>query len=215
MVVHSPETSSAVQRTHAVTASRRPIFSSLQHIGNAIYGLRNVELSDEWAPMMRTWLSDSEQLLRAEGISFKDTISILQSLLLVSYNPRIAFLKGIEKWGLRQQFDEVVNEAWIVFDMALKALPSNGYRSRSERKHAEKIIESCQSLPGSLVATNEYLFGFECDVVTRSSGDGYTKITDYEIDGIHHRQITKKHFCRLRDEYLKTRGVKVIRKIVA
>ena len=36
-------------------------------------------------------------------------------------------------------------------------------------------------------------------------------IINIEVDGVHHRQEKKKRFCRLRDEYLQSRGVVIER----
>lgn len=123
----------------------------------------------------------------------------------------------MHRLGLRQIFSEVVREAWTSFEATLITLPPAGFSSSNEERQAKKIIDGFQSKNpsgSSTFTTNEYIFGFECDLVHRTVVDGKTRIIDYEIDGICHLQTTKSRFCHLRDEYLQRRGVKIIRKIV-
>lgn len=83
------------------------------------------------------------------------------------------------------------------------------------------------------VSHNEHLFGlFECDIVVRvpraidaciaeggRGGGRYPKgereeqslVINIEVDGVHHRREKKKRFCKMRDEYLVSRGVVIER----
>ena len=114
------------------------------------------------------------------------------------------------------------------------------FQSRSEqRMHtaAMKVLGGSNLR----IRHNEHLFGlFECDIVVRvpraveahseegSRGigqgcdldlgrereqvrEGQSLIINIEVDGVHHRREKKKRFCRLRDEYLQSRGVVIAR----
>ena len=74
------------------------------------------------------------------------------------------------------------------------------------------------------ISHNEHLFGlFECDIMIRipralnaRTGNGGLEgedslIINIEVDGVHHRREKNKRFCRLRDEYLQSRGVVIAR----
>ena len=111
------------------------------------------------------------------------------------------------------------------------------FKSHSEqRMHTAAIKVSGGS--NLRVSHNEHLFGlFECDVEVRvprsvdtHNGEGsrgipqghdldnrlqergeQSLIINIEVDGVHHRWEEKNRFCRLRDEYLQSRGVVIAR----
>ena len=84
---------------------------------------------------------------------------------------------------------------------------------------ALKILEQSRAT----VSINEYFFDmFESDVVVRipfvgstdeaeASADDKWLVINIEVHGINSRQERKKKFCKLRDAYLKSRGVSVHR----
>ena len=186
---------------------------NLQQIGNAVYGLRNMDLNPDWCPVMITWLSKSEEMLLADDASYTDISTLLQSLLLVSYDDQIPFLKSIVQFDLKGQLNEVSAKAWNAFNRAILSLPPAGFQSDAEKKHVKDIIIAEQRRQAtSTFTTNTYLYGFEADLVQRTIVDGRELVINYEIDGIHHKLSRKKYFCQLRDEYLQQRGVQVIRK---
>ena len=77
------------------------------------------------------------------------------------------------------------------------------------------------------VSSNEYLFGFEADIVLRVSlrGDdaanvkdasgASTKVVNVEIDGYHHGNARHRRLDAIRDSYLQSKGVSVARWTVA
>ena len=114
------------------------------------------------------------------------------------------------------------------------------FQSRSEQRMHTATIKVLGG-SNLRVSHNEHLFGlFECDIVVRvpraveahseegSRGIGQGRdldreqereevreeqslIINIEVDGVHHRREKKKRFCRLRDEYLHSRGVVIAR----
>ena len=68
------------------------------------------------------------------------------------------------------------------------------------------------------ISSNEYLLGlFESDIVIRVPlsktlhSDHKYLIINIEVDGLHHKQSTRKRFCHLRDKYLVSKGLIVER----
>ena len=99
-------------------------------------------------------------------------------------------------------------------------------RTASVRMWNTKCIASlrvCSDSLGATVSSNDYLFDiFEGDIVVRipfvgktdeaeASADSKWLVINIEVDGMHHRQERKINFCKLRDAYLKSRGVIVHR----
>jgi hypothetical protein len=80
-----------------------------------------------------------------------------------------------------------------------------------------KVSAKALEKSGVLVSANEHLFDlFESDVVVRIPRDGGDcLIVNIEVDGVHHLREKKKRFCMLRDEYLKSKGVVVMRVTVS
>ena len=171
-----------------------------------------MDLTPDWYPVIMAWLSQADGMLNAEDISFADVRTLLQSLLLVSYDDRIPFLKSIMRFELNGQLDKIIDEARNAFNQAIPSLPTAGFQSDAEKKYVKEIISAAQSrMPLSTFTTNTFLYGFEADLIQSINVDGRELVINYEIDGIHHKQSRKMYFCHLRDEYLQRRGVKVIR----
>ena len=106
------------------------------------------------------------------------------------------------------------------------------FQSSSEQHMHSATVKA---LAGSnlRVSHNEHLFGlFECDIVVRvpravdaciaegGLGEGrdsvgereeQSLVINIEVDGVHHRREKKKRFCKMRDEYLVSRGVVIER----
>ena len=115
---------------------------------------------------------------------------------------------------------------------------NSNFQSRSEQR-MHTAAEKALGGSNFRVSHNKHLFGlFECDIVVRvpravdahseecSRGIGQgrnlvregeevqeekTLIINIEVDGVHHRREKKKRFCRLRDEYLQSRGAVIVR----
>ena len=104
---------------------------------------------------------------------------------------------------------------------------SISFQSRGERRmHGATMKAFGESK--MRISHNEYLFGlFECDIVVRipravgacrveedairGVEGGARLLLNIEVDGVHHRRKKKERFCRLRDEYLQSRGVVIAR----
>lgn len=139
-------------------------------------------LSPEWSAILAAWISKSDELLQVKNVSFKEAQTLLQSLLLVSYDGQIPLLRSIVHSELKGQLDNMTAKAWEVFNKALDFLPLPDYRSESERKHIED-----KPVP-STFTNNAYLYGFEADLIQRIDFHGKETIVYYEIDGVYYKQ---------------------------
>ena len=104
---------------------------------------------------------------------------------------------------------------------------SISFQSRCERRvHAATMKALRES--NTRISHNEHLFGlFGCDIVVRipravdacgveedrirGVEGGARLLLNIEVDGVHHRREKNKRFCRLRDEYMQSRGVVIAR----
>jgi hypothetical protein len=211
-----------------VERCREPL--NAQAVGNTLYGLVGVLDVDEGCDLglylMRTILG-----LHRNGVLLSsDVVSLSQSVVMV-----LPLLKD------HQTEKEVKECERIISDIESKShapdedgdsLVNVSFQSRGEnRMHSATV----KVFAGSKlrVSHNEHLFGlFECDIVVRvpravdacieggGRGEGrdpiveqeeQSLIVNIEVDGVHHRRGKKKRFCKMRDEYLVSRGVVIER----
>eukprot|EP01041_Mallomonas_annulata_P007242 gene7242-14775_t len=88
---------------------------------------------------------------------------------------------------------------------------SSNYKSTSsrvERRVADLVSQILSSQSQCTVSVNEFLFGFEADVVMRLENG---KIVNLEVDGPTHDYPSRKRFCSLRDDLLREKNVRVVR----
>merc|ERR1711934_1218452 len=97
--------------------------------------------------------------------------------------------------------------------------------NRSERKYFLAASEALRDISGVTVSSNEYIEGFEADIVIRKQSSSSSSIEEshikkekstivnVELDGpVHKHNLTKKRFCEARDRYLvDSMGVRVVR----
>ena len=211
-----------------VERCREPL--SAQAVGNALYGLAGVLGVDEGRDLglhlMRTFLG----LHRNGVLVSSDFVYLGQSVVMV-----LPLLKD------HLTEEEVKECELIISDIEIKShapdedgdsLLKDSFQSRSEQHMHSATVKA---FAGSKlrVSHNEHLFGlFECDIVVRvprvvdtsieegGRGDGrdpvgereeQSLVINIEVDGVHHRREKKKRFCKMRDEYLVSRGVVIER----
>ena len=99
--------------------------------------------------------------------------------------------------------------------------------NRSERKYFLAASEALRDISGVTVSSNEYIEGYEADIVIRKQSSSSSlssveeshikkeksTIVNVELDGpVHKHNLTKKRFCEARDRYLvDSMGVRVVR----
>jgi hypothetical protein len=86
--------------------------------------------------------------------------------------------------------------------------------SNAERRYFKLASAAFVGRSDVSLSRNEYLNGFESDLVIRvASDEGLSTIINVEVDGPHHKYLlSKKRFCALRDQLLlQQHGVRVVR----
>ena len=190
---------------------------SAQHVGNALYGMQSMICDDSYA-IRAFLLRHALALPHVEHLSRLELLTIGQAVLLC-----------IPSW--RNALDDASYEMWTNYVNSIcsehrRRITSgecvgSSLQKVEQRMHraALKILEQSRAT----VSINEYFFDmFESDVVVRipfvgstdeaeASADDKWLVINIEVHGINSRQERKKKFCKLRDAYLKSRGVSVHR----
>ena len=90
-------------------------------------------------------------------------------------------------------------------------------RSTAEKQMEEEVSKIIQNLKiDAEITSNEYIFGlFESDLLikfkNKSDESGALRVLNIEVDGSSHGYKHAMRFGKLRDQYLKSRGVEVER----
>ena len=190
---------------------------SAQTIGNALHGMQSMS-SDHCVSILAFLLRHITALKEVKHLGRLELLSIGQAVLLCIPSRR-------------DVLDDASFKLWIAFGESAcsehRRRIRNGECQDSFRSHVEhKMHRIAANLFGqsrTTVSGNDYLFDmFEGDIVVRipfvgktdeaeASADGKWLVINIEVDGMHHRQERKINFCKLRDAYLKSRGVAVHR----
>jgi hypothetical protein len=185
---------------------------SIQEVANALYGLQGVTGAASAQSIIRFLLSQS---CLNEDKSMRELIMLGQSVTLM-----LPFLWGTKDYdGWAQIKRSICDE---LSGRQTGAYPSNGGQSAAESRIqdlASKLFD------GSNVqmSSNEYLCDvFESDLVIRlayneecGTASSSALVINIEVDGVHHEEERKKRYCRLRDAYLKSKGIIIMRMTVA
>ena len=207
---------------------------SAQNVGNALYGLQGMSSSDEGRCLglclIRTYID-----IHKKGVSVTpECLSSSKSVVMIF--PLLKDHLSDDEVTECERITSDIDGRSHAYDEGVDSSINLRFQSRSEQRMHTAAVKS---LGGSKlrVSHNEHLFGlFECDVVIRvpravdvhseggSRGVGHggnlereelreeqSLIINIEVDGVHHRREKKKRFCRLRDEYLQSRGVVIAR----
>ena len=207
---------------------------SAQTVGNALYGLQGMSSFDEGRSLgmylIRTYIDMNKRGVSATPNCISSSQSVVMVFPLLRDHLTDDEVKECERIISDIDFKSRVSDDGVNSPVNLR------FQSRSEQRMHTAAMKA---LDGSKlrVSHNEHLFGlFECDIVVRvpravdtnseggSRGIGQGRdldreqvreeqslIINIEVDGVHHRREKKKRFCRLRDEYLQSRGVVIAR----
>ena len=188
-----------------------------QAVGNALYGMQSMS-SDHCKEVLDLLTRCVLQSPTLTSISRTGLLSVGQAILLCIPSRR-------------DVLGDARYKAWTAYgDLACREHRrriTSGECKDSFRSQVEQRVHSVavRLLSPSCISTssNEYLFDmFESDIVVRVPSNGSTDeaespagngcmVVNIEVDGMHHRQEKKMKFCKLRDAYLKSRGVLVHR----
>ena len=202
---------------------REPL--SAQHVGNALYGLLYCDLDASWDAFMKNVLYSLSQYSGSD--SLVDAGTVLQSLCLVTCAKPYPLSDSIKDMGMLDEIVQQKNRLAEVFGTHPEVISGIGATvNRSERKYFLAASEALRDISGVTVSSNEYIEGFEADIVIRKQSSSSSSsieeshikkekstIVNVELDGpVHKHNLTKKRFCEARDRYLvDSMGVRVVR----
>merc|ERR1711871_1870522 len=137
-----------------------------QHVGNALYGMLRFDLDASWSIFMKTLLDSISQ---CDGSSnYVDVEAILQSLCLIAGAKSYPLSKSIKGMGLLDEIVVQKNRLAQVFAVHPELITRVGVAvNRSERKYFLAAREAFTDIPGITLSNNEYIEGFEADIVIR------------------------------------------------
>ena len=194
-----------------------------QAVGNALYGVLRFDLDTSWSWFIKVLLDSISQCDGSNN--FVDVGTILQSLCLITSAKSYPLSQSIKEMGL---LDEIVlqkNRLAQVFNAHPEVVSRIGVAvNRNEKKYFLAACGAFRDIPGVTLSNNEYIEGFEADIVIRkessslsveesSSKKELSTIINVELVGpIYKHNLGKKRFCEARDRYLiDTLGVRVVR----
>ena len=195
-----------------------------QAVGNALYGVLRFDLDTSWSWFIKVLLDSISQCDGSNN--FVDVGTILQSLCLITSAKSYPLSQSIKEMGL---LDEIVlqkNRLAQVFNAHPEVVSRIGVAvNRNEKKYFLAACGAFRDIPGVTLSNNEYIEGFEADIVIRkesssslsveesSSKKELSTIINVELEGpIYKHKLRKKRFCEARDRYLvDTLGVRVVR----
>lgn len=180
------------------------------HCANIIYGLQNFPSSG--LPLLQVVVLRCNAYLETRFGSNEDPVTYEESVQLV------ALIQSLRQASAK--FKDAVPESDFVSLRALEdkiasivpnfSFPTSPVTASEDQVH-NALLEGLSNALGTRVqlTRNENLHHFESDIVLRMIGS--PTIVNVEVDGIVHEHPTKRRFCQLRDDYLRSQNVHVIR----
>ena len=200
-----------------------------QAVGNALYGLQGmyscVDCQALGLSLLQRFIKLSEAVVADDYTPeyFSCGRSVVVTLPFLRDHVTEGEVKECERI-----IDDIENKTRVrAFNEHGDPSASMNFQSRSERRMHAAVMMALEK-SNMRLSHNVHLFGLiECDLVVRIhcavdacrveedrtrgvEGDD-SLLLNIEVDGVHHRREKKKRFCRLRDEYLQSRGVIIAR----
>ena len=174
-----------------------------QEVGNALYGLSKCSLDESWLTFLQSCFATLSQL--DLNSSLEDVRTSYQTLCLLE-GTTLSAITTSERHATKDKLLQLLTNQ--VEESNLCGIAG----SRSEARYVRLAQAVVHKNPGLQVqvAHNEYLFGFEADLVFRCQRTN--RVLNLELDGPHHRRSKTQRFGQARDEYLtREHGVAVER----
>jgi len=195
-----------------ILSSECDSFDGLQQIGNALYGLNRLYDVSKEANDIAHYLLSKVDIRTFQNLNEKDFRAFVHGLIPLTELTSDRELRNKaqillnEMLSREKQFDEVeelsTNE-WLCQEKLVSAL------------HQRKDIKS--------ITSNKFIKGYSYDMLIEKSEAGINdeemknefdtrrNLINIEIDGPTHNSSKSKHFHDIRDSYLKTNGISVLR----
>ena len=173
-----------------------------QHVGNAFYGIQWSNIDMDLLPFVIRCFNQISEYER--DCSFDDICTLYQSFTLLDENSN--FTCSLKDFSLYEKFLEQKKRFLDLLNNHDKKGALEGLAmSKSEEKYftlAKGVLSD--SYPELTFSSNEFLYGFEVDIIVRKQITNQTpRILVIEVDGPSHRSdLTSKGFDKLRDAHL-------------
>jgi very-short-patch-repair endonuclease len=195
----------------AVSSCSEPL--SAQHVSNALYGLQGVRPCEGGAVLWKIIYNNLRVVIDSlDGSEFgdRDARDLLRTLYIINDS---ACDVGIEvaNFDIAEMVESLRRKSSVIGGLV------SG--SKSEKQVFLRLVKHFGSIPNVVVSGNEYIDGFEADIMIRvypagESGDASfaLHVINVEVDGPSHAFPTKRRFCALRDRHLqRAHGIVVLR----
>jgi len=182
-----------------------------QAVGNALYGLRNISIDTHMISFVMQLLEKIDDF-NSSNCTTRYLSALYQSLALVD-DESCQFVQSLQGHGLYKGMVKQKERLFEVLRDDPNSLNNNAVNA-SQRRYAALTEKYFGSYKDIKVTYNEYLEGFEADIVIRKQlpNGKTTAVLNIELDGPVHKIPRKMKFCDLRDEHLKTNyDVRVVR----
>jgi hypothetical protein len=187
----------------------------VREISNAVYGLQGMInqletslLIDFLIKKMEEAISETEQLTR---LPTSELFHLCQMLTLVFSDPAVSTNLAAPKWSsiMALANRELIGRR----DNEDPFFTPGKVRSTNEGR-VHSVVKTLLDKSKILVSFNGYLFGlFETDLVLKiPTGDSVGHFfLNIEMIGVYHKPQKRERFCAIRDRYLRSRGVIIVR----
>ena len=219
-----------------LTSVKAGVVLKPQNASNALYGLRNISvhtithfstlITSHLLPPLQALCNDSSPHCPqvAASATFHDLCTAYQTLSIICDSPQSALWNSLRILKLTPSFITLKDRLHQQVTLALSTRPPEPFASAKEEVFARIAKVAFANYPAVTLTTNEWLHGFEADLVfrlspllegsaaTAASSLSSTIIVNIELDGPSHRSSgSPKLFESLRDKCLLQHGVHVER----
>lgn len=187
-------------------------FDGLQQIGNAIYGLNRLYDVSQEANDIAHYLLSKVDMRTFQNLNEKDFRAFVHGLV-----PLTELTSDRE---LRNKSQTLLNEMLCVS----KCFDEVEELSTNERLCQEQLVLALKERNDiKSITSNKFILGYSYDMLIEKSAAGVydeemknevdtrRNLINIEIDGPTHNSSKSKHFHDIRDSYLKTNGISVLR----
>ena len=147
-----------------------------QGVGNALYGLQGIDISEQWVQPIRQWLQRLDSMCEEVETVEPEYVATqvlgfscsLQSLLIVSHCD-VVLSRQLKTMGFEPELEGLIQKITNRLQLLREQFPSLApvRASRTEQQFAKLVARALGTQSTPQLTTNEWLFGFEADLVLR------------------------------------------------
>jgi len=187
-------------------------FQSFQELGNCLYGINRLVISNKDAAEIALYLCSKIDIneIRSGNKCDKDYRALIQGLIPLT-------TPSIDE-TLRNCAQRILNELLTTYQNNF-IQNENEELSSHEKNKQDKLEKSLKDFKNIKISMNQFILGYSYDILIEihdsideeiKSQRDY-KIIDVEIDGPNHLTNRSKHYGNIRDKYLQSHEIMVLR----